>query len=172
MPDLDLLLRDLEGAPPPDRAPRLPVRIHPAQLALAAVALLSVGAAGFWLLDAPYRAERGGPVHASVDLRMAVDRDGMTYRVSRDGVCYTGEQVFFRVAAYPASVVSLWVEGPLGKEDITRQVASPAPTDLETDAGMLTYEFERTGTYTFVLAPAGMESCSSGDCEKLTLEVR
>jgi len=172
MPDLDLLLRDLRGAPPPERAPKLPARTRPVQLSLAALALLGVGAAGFWLLDHPYRAERGGSVHARVDLRMAVERDGMTYRVSRDGVCYVGEQVFFRVASHPAGEVILWIEGPLGKENVTRQLASPAPTDIETEAGMLTYEFESTGMYTFVLAPAGTESCSSDRCEMQTLEVR
>jgi hypothetical protein len=173
MPDLDQLIRDLRGAPPPRQAPQVTKSRRWAPVALAATALLAVGAGAAWMLaDGPYVGLRGAEGTTDLDLRMVVERGGRTLRVSRDGTCNIGEQVFFRVAANPRTELTLWVEGPLGKEEIARTFASPEPTDLESGHGMVSFEFERPGWHTFVLAPAGEEDCTVTVCQELSLEVR
>ncbi|MFH1462938.1 MAG: hypothetical protein ABIO70_00925 [Pseudomonadota bacterium] len=170
MPELDDLIRDLKGAAPLPRAPELPARTPRLTIALAALVLVG---AGIWVVSerGPYSRERGGTATPEVDLRMVVERDGRSLRVSRDGPCHVGESVYFRVASSPAGEVVLWVEGPIGKEPIARKPASPVPADLQTPTGMVSYEFERPGAHTFVLAPAGKEDCPAAVCSTLTLEV-
>jgi hypothetical protein len=170
MPELDALIRDLRGAPPPREAPRLPGPAPRLALVLAALALVGVGVYAM-TGHGPYSGTRGGTGTPTVDLRMVVERDGRTQRVTREGLCHLGESVYFRVASHPAGEVVLWVEGPAGKEPIARIPASPEPSDLETPTGMVSYEFERPGAHTFVLAPAGEEDCPGATCSKLTLEV-
>jgi len=172
MSDLDQLIRDLRGAPPPRQAPTAPAPRRWAPVALAAAVLLAIGGGATVLLaDRPYMGLRGAPADARLDLRMVVERGGRTLRVSRDGTCNIGEQVFFRVAANPSTEVALWVEGPEGKEDIAQTHASPEPSDLESGRGMVSFEFERSGRYTFILASPGDEGCVSTSCQELTVEV-
>jgi hypothetical protein len=170
MPELDIMIRDLKGAPPPREAPRLPGSAPRLVLAFAALALVGVGVYAMTERGS-YSGTRGGTGTPGVDLRMVVARDGRTQRVTRGGLCHVGESVYFRVASHPAGGVVLWVEGPAGKESIARSPASPEPSDLETPTGMVSYEFDRPGAHTFVLAPAGEEDCGGTTCSKLTLEV-
>jgi hypothetical protein len=173
MPDLDTLLRDLRGAPPPREAPRITRRGRWAPIALAAGVLVAAGGGAAWMLgQGPYVGLRGAAGETQLDLRMVMERGGRTQRVSRDGICNIGEQVFFRVAANPSTEVSLWVEGPNGREVIAEIHASPEPIDLQTGRGMVSWEFERAGRHTFVLAPIGDEDCLAAACQELSVEVR
>jgi hypothetical protein len=173
MPDLDQLIRDLKGAPPPAKAPEAQARRPWPLLALAATLLVAVAGGLSWTLaPEPYVALRGGSGEVQIDLRMVVERGGRTLRVSREGACFIGEQVFFRLASSPGAEVALWVDGPDGRERIAELMATPEPRDLESEQGMVSFEFERAGSHSFYLAPSWDDDCTSRACEMLTVEVR
>ncbi len=176
MPDIDALLRRLQGPPPPPRAPRIPGRSFPWRPVLAMAAGVAVAIGGISLLPEPEVLTRGGedtaPAGVFLDLRMVVERNGQAYRVSRHAPCRVGERLFFRIAADRQVPVVLLVEGPGGREEVARAVASPSATDVRSGSGLAAYVFDRPGTYTFVLTTDPSRACTPGNCTREILEVQ
>ena len=165
---IDAMILGLELPPPPARAPR-PARRWgvPVAVALAAVALLAVGAS--FQVDLDQARLRGTPVETSpdLDLRMAVERASTTMRVTDGGRYHLGERVFFRVSASQSTPAVLWVEGPEGRQIIERLQVGPKVEDVGDAQGLVSYVFDRAGRYTFGLSTLGQE-----DGPRVQLEVR
>jgi hypothetical protein len=169
--DVERLVSGLRGGLPPATAPAMPgARRWPA-LALAAALLLGAGGVGFWQSE-PVVAFRGIGGAPQLDLRIAVSREGRTYRVNPSGSYFVGETVYFRVASSPAGEVLVSVSGPAGQEIIGRAEASPRPTDLGGPTGVVAYDFPVPGSYTFTLSPSSDPGCSGSSCARMSLEVR
>jgi len=88
---------------------------------------------------------------ASLELRAVVERDGVAVRIGDDGLAYVGERVYFRAYALVETDVSLVVEGPVRRQTLRRVRALPEGADVRTEGGLLAYEFDVPGAYTFSL---------------------
>ena len=166
--DLDEMLRGLHAPAPPVRAPRPRPVWRVGVLALAAVLLLSLGI-GLSREDSGLLLRGAPPIAApSLDLRMAVERGGSALRVSEGGTYRVGERVFFRVSAQLPTDALLFVEGPSGRERITRLQAGPQAEDVSSDHGLMAYTFDQPGHYVFGLSP--LDAPARGP--RIHLEVR
>ena len=167
MDDLDTLIRELKGPPPPPvRLPRK-TRWIPISAALLAAAGILV-----WAWPEPQVGRRGqeGP-DTDYDLRAVIDRDGQSVRVSPGALYQVGEVLYFRVAADRTGPAALWVEGPEGQVQVARPDLSPSPTDVRDAGGLVGWRFERPGRYSFYLS-SEVGDCPVGACARLDLEVR
>ncbi len=168
--DVDRILGALRGPEPPSAPPVLPDEQawwRRPQVALAAAVLLAVGA---WSLAAPRDPPQtrgvGGPV-PTVELRVVVDDDGRAVRVNRRQAYPVGQRVFFGVKAEPLSGVSLWVDGPGGRDVITRVDAGPEVETLD-----VAYQLDQPGEWTFRLAAAPAGVCPEESCDVVTVTAR
>lgn len=173
MRDVDTLLRALDGPgsalpapawPEPPRAPRMWVPVLGAAALAAAVAVAVASGS-----NSDVRL-RGAPGRVRVDLRMVVDRGDGALRISNGSTYYVGDRVYFRVAASPGTRLLVWVDGPDGREEIGAVDATDAPADLRAGGGLVAWEFDRPGRYTFS-AGAELDTSCEG-CDHVTLEVR
>jgi hypothetical protein len=175
MRDVDTLLRALDGprseAPAPDWAAlragdraRTRTRVL---VALAAVAALAIVVTARPETAVGLRGATGIP---TVDLRMVADRGDGAVRLTEGGIYHVGDRVFFRLAASPGARVSLWVDGPLGRETIADVDAGAAPEDVRSGDGLVAYAFDAPGRYAFVAGAAGDPDCVG--CARHVVEVR
>ena len=157
MRDPDDLLRALESPDPPDEAPPWPVERRSRlgwAVALAAAAVVAL----FLGVRAPETpTTRGADASPpTLDLRMAVERDGVAERVATGAVLRRGERVVFRVAADRETPARLWVEEPGGTSVIVETDAGPVPRDIGDPQGLLGYRFDSPGRHVFHLTgPSG-----------------
>lgn len=165
------------NSPFPDfRESRLlpPVRSRPRWWASALITALCGVAAGLavsLLVDDPGAHLRGVPGTPVVDLRMAVDRgDDLALRVSAGGGYHVGDKVFFRLSVTPSADVRVWVDGPTGRTRIAEVRADAAPADIRSDQGLVAWQFDGPGRYTFTAGAVGDEACRG--CAHLEVEVR
>lgn len=165
MRDVDEWIRELRGPPTTAAAPVWPRerrRWWVPVLALAAAAALIVG-----LWTAPGAGTRGGIGAPTFELRLVVERGGVAVRLPSSPL-QVGERVYFRVAASRATEARIWVEGPLGREELGAIPVDVRPRDLSDGAGLTAYEFDVPGTYLFQASEDG--TCHS--CPTVAVEVR
>jgi hypothetical protein len=168
MRDVDDLLRDLR--------PRAPAPMHPpapgsrrsrglvvvyAVAALAAIVVIAVPAPPTF---------RGRSGHATLDLRMTVERGGVAVRASPEVPLAVGERVYFRVASEGPGMAHLWVEGPSGREPIAVVEVDAAPRDVGTEKGLTAYRVDEPGTYVFRASVEGVGVCRG--CPTIELVAR
>jgi hypothetical protein len=133
----------------------------------ATVPLLAAAAALLWLGGpGTGQTQRGTGDPPQVELRLVMSDGHQARRLHRE----TGERAYFRVAASEPAEVSLWVEGPRGRERIARVQADVEPQELRQGAGYLVYEFDTPGHYVFS-ASVG-ERCAPPSCDQVVLEIR
>ncbi len=167
--EIDRLVDLLDGPPPPPRAPD-PVRKLPlygagfAGLLLAALALL-------FALPEHYIGTRGGTHEPEMDLRMVVERDGQAYRVTQGTVYRIGEMMFFSVAASRDCAAGLWVSGPSGQERIAQLEVTTELRKVEQEGGLLAWQFDEPGSYTFALTTDAEGECRPPSCSEVKVEV-
>lgn len=154
MHPVDVLLLGLRADHPPADPPAIPIplRQRPQVLLLAAVLLAAV-LPGV-LRTGSQVGSRGEPVamRSAIDLRMIVARDGVSMRISDGGAAFVGERVYFRSAGPDGAPLRLSVAGPKGDMLLQRLSAEAAGADVRTENGLLAYEFETPGRYTFALS--------------------
>jgi hypothetical protein len=102
-----------------------------------------------------------------VALRVVVDSGGRAERVRRTQIYPLGQQVFFGVRADPVASVSLWVDGPSGREVVARVDAGPDLTTLPT-----AYLLDQSGIWTFTLSAAAVGVCPPDSCDTVTIKIR
>jgi hypothetical protein len=130
-----------------------------------------------------YRGVESMPAHREVlgsptappilDLRIAVERGGTAWPAGQGERHRVGEKVFFRLYSSREAEVLLWVEGPAGAERIGGVgLEAGQAVDLGSGGGMLAYEFEVPGRYTFIASTDGMGRCVMPSCARKSLEVR
>jgi hypothetical protein len=168
--DVDRILGALRGPDPPAAPPALPderpLWRRPAS-ALAAAVLLAVGVGTLAGPRDPVRTRGVGNTEPQVELRVVVDDGGRAERVRRTQDYPVGQQVFFGVSAEPQTAVSLWVDGPTGREVVTRVDAGPSLQTLPT-----AYVLDQAGTWTFRLAAAPVGVCPPESCDQVMVTVR
>lgn len=174
--DIERLLGRLQG-PEPEARPAPVPEAWPASrsviLAAAAALLVAVGGLAGWQGHEHYATTRGVEDAAvSLDLRMVVERDGQAIRVHSGAEYSVGERAFFRIAASRQADVTLWVEGPDGRQQVGHFAASPELQDLSHGDGLLAWEFDQPGAYVFVLAEGEVDDCEPELCPRVSLEVR
>lgn len=147
--EMDVLVASLKGPTPPAHAPPIP-RIRRWPFAVAGLGLAV--AAGFLFWPGPQTTPRGAAGQPAFDLRLAVERDGVAYRVSRGETYHVGDTVYFRIAATPVSRAVLQVEGPGGRETVATLRAGPTPEDVQVDGQTVAWRFDAPGTWTFRLS--------------------
>lgn len=168
--DVDRLLGALRGPPPPALPPELPNERPAWQwpgLAMAAAVLIAFGAATLSPSRDPRVTRGGGSSGPEVELRVVIDDGGRAQRVRRSQSYPIGQQVFFGVAADPGAGVSLWVDGPEGRETVTRVEAGPTLETLNR-----AFLLDQAGTWTFTLAAAPVGVCPPQSCSQVTVRVR
>jgi len=102
------------------------------------------------------------PACPPLALRLLVERRGVAVRVGDGGLAFVGERVFFRAYTLVGDEVSLSVAGPEREET------------LRTEGGLLTYEFDTPGDYTFSLSSLSslFSPRGAGELSSVTIEVR
>jgi len=186
MSDPHRYLRALTGPPAPAEAPAWPAE-QPARrgwvLALAAAAtVLVVSLGGAAALRAAFEAPaptlqpgwtlRGPEAPAAVDLRLAVQRDGVLQRAGLGETYAVGDRVFLQVAASQPSQVTVWVEHQDARESLGAQQALRQPADLRSDGGLVAYDLGESGIFGFCASTVDNERCEPPSCSCWQLEVR
>ncbi len=167
--DVDRILGALRGPDPPEAPPALPVETSLWSYrgwALAAAVMLTVVAGG--LLSGPESpTARGvGAGAPEVDLRVVVDDGGRATRIRRGQAYPLGQQVFFGVGAGATAELSLWVDGPTGRQVVTRTEAGPEVRTLP-----MSFLLDAAGTWTFYLAAAPVGVCPPESCDAVEVRV-
>lgn len=181
MPDLDptdpidelvrqLGVREAPRAPPQlDWVPRRR-RLWPAILAIAAAALLTVGAQQW--ARAPEPAEPGEPTegargllrshNSAVALYLSARRDERVWRLADQEQLRVGDEVYFRLSASRPAEVRLWVDGPEGRSEIAKINVDTQLRDARIGDDLYGWSFDRPGFYSFCAAPT--DGLSPQDC--------
>ena len=167
--DVDRILGALRGPDPPEAPPVLPAEStwwSYRGWALAAALMLTVVAGG--VLSGPEgpTARGVGAGAPEVDLRVVVDDGGRATRIRRGRAYPLGQQVFFGVGAEPEAEVSLWVDGPTGRQVVTRVQAGPEVQTLP-----MSFLLDAAGTWSFYLAAAPVGVCPPGSCDSVEVRV-
>ncbi len=168
--DVDRILGAMRGPDPPALPPALPTERQlgrRSSLAMAAALVLAMGAAALSASRDPQVTRGTGSVGPGVALRVVIDDGGRAERIRRSQTYPVGQQIFFGVAADRTVGVSLWVDGPSGREVVTRVDAGPTLQTLST-----AYLLDQAGTWTFTLAAAPVGICPPDSCDQVTVKVR
>lgn len=115
----------------------------------------------------------GAPEQATgVQLRLALDQSGTLSMLSRGQRVSVGDRLFFRVTTQDAAEVTLWLEGPGGREVLSRfSATAPGAFDVPSGDGLQAWRFDQPGIYRFYASSQG-EACEPATCSSRTVEVR
>ncbi len=184
MPEIDDLVRALDTPPAPEVAPAWgpdPVPwwrrrwvVGPALALAVLVLVLGRGATDSVetvVDEQPSTRVRGTETAPAVGLQLAIERDGEAL-VAAPGATYRlGDRVLFRVSRAEQGPVRLLAVGPAGPVSIATVSASPEPRQVTTDDGLVAWEFDVPGTWTFQATGGVGDDCVAPGCAHETLRV-
>jgi len=170
-------IEHLKGPDPPAAAPAwdapMPSRPRWGMVGLAGTGLAIAAATLLWVAVPSQDGTRlrGAAGGVDIDLRVVTLSDDGAQRLREGEVYVEGQQLAFRVAATPAGPVSLWVEGPAGRQDLGTHERGPTPEDVVTPEGLLTFTLDRPGAWAIHASSSGLGSCPPDACASRTVDV-
>ena len=106
-----------------------------------------------------------------VQLRLAVERDSGAVLLERGELVSVGERVFFQVSTDGPGEVTLWSEGPEGRQRLSQFTTTAGKiVDVPSGGGLLAWRFESPGLYRFWVV-SGEGDCPSERCDSQSVEV-
>ena len=109
-----------------------------------------------------------------ISLRLAVERaDGSVSRLHPGQPVAMGDRIFFRISSSTPGPLTLWVEGPEGRQRLSRLSPNVAGTvDVPSGNGLMSWRFDAPGAYRFTAMTGDDERCLAGTCahQRVTAE--
>lgn len=142
------------------------------------VAALAVAAAVFLLVRPPptsdprtgmrgmFPAADADTEPVQVSLRLAVEQGSVTQLLRPEQPAATGDRIFFRVSTTGAGPITVWGDGPTGRQALSRFEADGAGEfDVPLNDALLAWRFDTPGRYRFWATPEADGRCPPQVCQ-------